>query len=183
VEADPLGWLTLVRQHFIWYPFMQLQDVYKLLYQGVMGPEHMAPSKPEFISQLQAEFEGLIPNPHQPILEPIHADMKLFRVNLRAYKSLNPSVGSLIPLFLNTFGLTLATRADLVDVWLCVVKFIDQGQLDKFTISGVRQYQRWLENKNYPAVHHSTVYRQHYQPSYRLISAQFIDLLGVPDAS
>jgi hypothetical protein len=38
---DPESLLKLIQQHLSWYPLMQPRDVYKLLYQGVMGSEHM----------------------------------------------------------------------------------------------------------------------------------------------
>jgi hypothetical protein len=42
------SWIGLVQLHSGWYPLMELRDVYKLLYQGVMGPEHSIASSEEF---------------------------------------------------------------------------------------------------------------------------------------
>ncbi len=45
---DRDGLLWLLKQHLDWYPQMELRDVYKLLYQGVMGAEHLISSPEEF---------------------------------------------------------------------------------------------------------------------------------------
>lgn len=183
VEVDTQGWLNILRQHFTWYPEMQLQDVYKLLYQGVMGSEHLAPSRQKFISRLQKEFDSLPPDIHLTLLEPIRADRKLFRLNLRAYKTHQPSIDPIISFFLDTVGLTSGTKVELVNIWHVVAQWYDQSHREIFSVSSLRQFNHWLEQENYPAVHHSEVYRENYQPSYRLISDQFIPLLGVADAS
>lgn len=49
----------LIDQHLGWYPSMEPRDVYKLLYQGVRGPEHIIGSEAAFREGLLAEFAPL----------------------------------------------------------------------------------------------------------------------------
>ncbi len=41
---DTTGWMDLIASHILRYPAMTARDVYKLLYQGILGPEHSMPS-------------------------------------------------------------------------------------------------------------------------------------------
>ena len=47
--------VEFISQHLAQRPAMQAQDVYKLLYQGVHGPEHLIASAESFLARLQAE--------------------------------------------------------------------------------------------------------------------------------
>lgn len=51
----------LIDQHLGWYPSMEPREVYKLLYQGVRGPEHIIGSEAAFREGLLAEFAPLEP--------------------------------------------------------------------------------------------------------------------------
>jgi hypothetical protein len=180
--VDPSGLLSLFRKHLDWYPHMQVQDAYKLLYQGVMGPEHLFSNLQDFSLLLVAEFESLSSDAEQQLVEPIRVDQTLFRLNLRAYKSTHSSVDSLLPHLLDTLHTNHGIKADLIENWHAYVRICVQDLLDTFPISEVQSFSGWLEQADYPAIHHSEVYRREYQPAYRLISSQFIPLLGVPDA-
>ena len=48
----PASWPALINAHLNRYPAMTVQDVYKLVYQGVMGPEHSIPSAEIFRQRL-----------------------------------------------------------------------------------------------------------------------------------
>ncbi|HSB67689.1 MAG TPA: hypothetical protein VLD65_14030, partial [Anaerolineales bacterium] len=128
------------------------------------------------------EYESLLPDIKLQLLEPIRADQTLFRLNLRAYKALHQPVKPLISLFLDTSKLSSGSNADLKDTWAAFIDLCMGGKLEGFEISAVQQFSRWLEQEDYPAVHHSEVYHREYRPSYRLIADQFIQSLEAIDA-
>ena len=68
------GFESLIAQHLARRPAMEPADVYKLLYQGVRGPEHVVASPTEFGARLAAEWDALAPGEDDPLTEPVRPD-------------------------------------------------------------------------------------------------------------
>ena len=170
--------LSLLHLHLTWYPLMGPQDAYKLLYQGIMGPEHLVATQQEFTRRLQAEFDGLLPDRDGRLFETVRPDDLLFRLNLRPYKAIHNSVDALISPLLQTSRSFHGDVTELSSAWAELIRLVERGELSLFAISEVRRLHRLLKKEDFPAVHHTEVYRQAYQPAYRLISAKFIQELG-----
>jgi hypothetical protein len=183
MQVDPDSLLNLVELHLSWYPLMELRDIYKLLYQGVMGSEHLITNGEEYTHNLRSEFAHLHPDSSQRLLEPVRLDGALFRLNLRPYKSKQLGIEVLTSYLLETAYLISGTRAELSAVWALFVKLCQQGQINLFDCKILQHFSQWLEEMEYPAIHHSEVYCHAYQPAYRLISANFISALELSDAS
>ena len=181
METDPSSLLQLVQTHLGWYPQMELGDVYKLIYQGAMGPEHLVATQQEFARRLMAELEILQPDPELHLLEPVRSDQSLYRLNLRAYKSRLYDVERLLPLFLQTSKLASSEKTDLLMTWAVFVHLCEQGEVGIFQGSEVDKFSRWLKQEDYPIIHHSEAYHRLYQPAYRLIAAQFVPELGISE--
>lgn len=162
---------------------MQLRDAYKLIYQASMGPEHSVQTPQEFAHRLALEFAPLLPDPHQHLLEPVRDDQSLYRLNLRAYKAKLHDLSQLVPWLLQTSALAKGTKSELLAVWAAFVLLCERGVIDTFRLPVIYEFTHWLEREDFPAVHHSEIYRREYQPAYRLISAQFIPNLGLNNAS
>jgi hypothetical protein len=174
--------LDLILQHLGWYPLMQPRDVYKLVFQGVMGSEHLISSPEGFIKYLVEELEPLLPEPAGRLFEPIRPDRTLLRINLRPYKALQLGADILIPPLLETARTFLGDPSQLQAEWMDFVQSCEHGQVSNFEVPEIHQFTTWLEGLKFPAVHHSEVYNQEYQPAYRLISAQFAHQLGYSHA-
>jgi hypothetical protein len=174
--------LEIILKHLSWYPLMKPRDVYKLVFQGVMGSEHLISSPEGFIKYLAEEFEPLLPEPAGRLFEPIRPDRSLLRINLRSYKALQLGVDILIPHLLETARTFLGDPSQLQAVWMALVQSCEQGQITNFDIAEIHQFTGWLEGLGFPAVHHSEVYIREYQPAYRLISAQYAHQLGYSHA-
>jgi hypothetical protein len=171
--------LTTIQLHLTWYPQMELRDVYKLVYQGVMGSEHLISSPEGFINYLVEEFEPLQANPLERLLEPIRPDLSLFRVNLRPFKALNLPVDVLVPGLLETARAFKSDLEEFKHAWMGFGKACEQGQVSSFDIGEVHQFTRWVEGLGFPAVHHSEAYGKEYRPAYRLILALIAGQLGL----
>ena len=174
--------LDIILQHLHWYPLMGLRDIYKLIFQGVMGSEHLISSPQGFINYLAEEFEPLQPDPSGRLMEPIRPDKTLLRINLRPYKArqLNPDV--LIPPLLETARYFKGETSELRISWMEFVHACQQGQFPSFDHDQTHQFTAWLEELDFPAVHHSETYNREYMPAYRLIATEFIHSLGLEDA-
>jgi hypothetical protein len=182
MQADPSLWLDLIYQHLGWYPLMEIADIYKLLYQGVMGPEHMVATQQEFARRLEAEFDSQLQDEAQPVLEVIRPDYQLYRLNLRPYKASHSSVDELIPAMLATTKLITGTLDDVRSVWSDFSHNVEQGKITRISSSLLAEFNNWLTQHAYPPIHHSEVYTREYRPAYRLISSKFIAELGLVDA-
>ncbi len=129
---------------------MELRDVYKLVYQGAMGSEHLIGSPQGFISYLNEEFEPLQADPSERLLEPILPDQSLFRINLRAYKALNLPVDVLVPGLLET---ARAFKSDLEAfklAWIGFGQACEQGQLSSLKVGDFHAFTTWVEGLGFP---------------------------------
>jgi hypothetical protein len=148
---------------------MQLQDIYKLLYQGVCGPEHLVTAPDEFATRLRIEWEAASSADTKPLLEYIRPDNSLARINLRPYKALGGDVDPLIAACLEAAQCAWGTPDDLRQVWSAFVEICRAEPAPAYSFDEVSAFSRWLEEQAYPAVHHSENYRSLYRPAYRLI--------------
>jgi hypothetical protein len=178
MRANPGGLLTLLQKHLGWYPLMEPRDVYKLLYQGVMGAEHLMPSREEYTRYLMDEFESLEPDTTGRLLEPLRPDGALYRLNLRPYKARLLGLDQLIAYLLETAHMVTGSSTELHTTWIEFIELCERGQITQFTVDSVQGFGHWLVEMGFPAVHHSDIYIREYRPAYRLISTHFIYGLG-----
>jgi hypothetical protein len=147
---------------------MELRDVYKLLYQGILGPEHMIHSSEVFIERLQDEWNGLDTENDDPVFETIRPDGKLHRVNLRPYKAMGGSLENLADACLETAKIRWGTKDELVSVWHQLTTANRELGWATVYLDEVEPFSLWLQLIKFPPVHHSESYRNSYRPAYRL---------------
>lgn len=162
-------WIPLIEQHLQKRPGMALQDVYKLLYQGVLGPEHIIETAESFKARLRSEWEHLPAGPEDELLESIRPDQTLARINLRAYRAAGGSLEQLAEACLDTAGSSFQAIGDLQEIWRSLSRYFLENHLYGFSNQEIQSFSRWLDENNFPPVHHSEIYRQMYRPAYRLI--------------
>jgi len=171
----------LLVTHFRRYHLMEIQDVYKMIYQGICGSAHILSSSiADFESALEREFIELAGNSAMPLWESIHPEGKIVRVNLAAYKVQSMDVERLSALCLWTAEVSALTKDNYEDISIAfdtLYKMCKSRKIPKFTPSEIEQYQEWIEENHYPLVHHSDAYRLNYDPHYRLIHREFLSIL------
>ncbi len=175
--------LKLLERHIGWYPLMELRDFYKLLYQGVMGSEHLQTSAEEYTQNLYSEFEQLKPDPFLRLLESVRPDRALYRLNLGSYKAQNSNIDRVTPFLVESARIVTGTRDELKAVWENFVELCLHGQICNFDAIVISQFSQRLETVNYPAMHHSEIYRIAYKPAYRLLAAKYASGLVLTDSS
>lgn len=166
----------LIDDHVTRYPAMEPADAYKLLYQGVLGPEHLIASPEAFAARLRAEYDAAPPDKAEPLWEPVRPDGTLGRVNLRPLKARGGGVEQLITGCLQTAGRAWGTPAELQAAWAAFVDLCRGGRWAAFSPAGVLALSERLAAEGYPAAHHSAAYREAYRPAYRLVSARDFSL-------
>lgn len=163
----------MIARHLRMRSHMQVRDVYKLLYQGVMGSEHLVISPREFEDRLSVEFAEIEPGESDPLFESIHPAGLLQRVNLRPYKARDGDLPRLVEACLETARHQWGTLDELQAAWSVFVRLCQQGQWPSLFLPDVMAFTRWLEKSGFPSVHHSESYRNAYRPAYRLIGSRY----------
>jgi len=161
--VDLAAFSRLIDEHLARRPLMAPADVYKLLYQGVLGPEHLITSSDDFAARLRAEYEAVEPDDSDPLWERVRPDGALKRVNLRPFKARGGDVESLTGAGLQTAERHWGTPAELRAAWAGFVELCRA-----FDPAEVLALTARLEELGYPPVHHSPGYREAYRPAYRV---------------
>lgn len=164
---------AMVQDHLTRRPAMGPRDVYKLLYQGVRGPEHLISSPQAFREYLAAEWQALKPGGDDSLREPIRPDGSLLRLNLRPFKAAGGSLEGLTAACLETACRPWGTQDELQQAWTCFVDFCKAGSWPSLTLQELETFTSLLRENNFPPVHHSERYRELYQPAYRLLAVDF----------
>jgi len=149
---------------------MEPRDVYKLLYQDVMRPEHIIGSEAAFRERLLAEFASLEAHQGKRLYEPILPDGSFVRINLWPFKFQQGDLDWLVAACLAAGQQQWGKLEELQQAWETFLGLCQEGRWPEFDLADVSSFSAWLEAQAYPAVHHSQAYQSRYQPSYRLIS-------------
>jgi hypothetical protein len=170
---------VLIQGHLTRYPAAEPRDVYKLLYQGVLGPEHIIDSAEEFESHLRAELAEVMPDDNEPLWESLRPDGQLGRLNLRPFKARGGEPARLLEACLRTAFQRWGTPEDLKRAWDTCANLARQGAWPGIAPGRFDIMTRYLILHNYPPMHHSTMFRRSYNPAYRVIAARWTGMLLV----
>lgn len=164
------SYLDLLDMHAARYRLMAGQDAYKLLYQGILGPEHLVSDPEAFQARLLADAlrAAVPPMADEPLYEPMRPDRRLLRVNLRPFKAAGGDIRALLDACLTAAAARWGTPEELRAAWAAVARACQAGRWPH--MGDVAAFSAWLEAHDYPAVHHSPRYREAYRPAYRLVS-------------
>lgn len=157
---------NVLLEHFAAYPDMQPQDAVKLVYQHTFGPGHMIKDARRAAMILQQEMASLTLGRKEPLYESIGNG--LCRLNLRPCVEKGLDSEFVLRLFLEAAQSTTATKREFRQNLRVLEKLaeedetpFDHVELDLFMIH--------YEEKGFPSVHHSEVYRASYAPAYRVV--------------
>jgi hypothetical protein len=163
----PVDLEDLLGYHHSVHQILEFQDIYKMLYQGVFGAEHLLQNKQRAFEALRLEWKELKENKQESLLEPLSLTHEYVRLNLRPVKSAGMPLDRVWTLFVNTpqgNHSMLLFKKRLQDFYA-------------LTKAGKINYnaEKWLDyceqqrNHNYPATHHSKAYKNNNHPAYRVI--------------
>lgn len=162
MKATALG--EIIEKHFQLYPDMGVQDLYKLIYQGVMGSGHSVSSAGSAGSWLAEEADRPgEPMPGETLVEEISPGGLVVRINLRPFIACGGSIEGLLRAFIRTGREFTGSTETLERRW-------ETASLlqSRFPREEMREFIAISRRGGYPAVHHSSAYREKYHPSYRV---------------
>jgi hypothetical protein len=166
----------LLGQHLQRYPHMELADIYKLLHQSALGPEHAVADPPAARARLKAEAASLGEGPEDPMTDPISPDGKLARIHLRPYIDAGHGLDLLADAFIQTARTYPGAADKLVKFCGCLGDLAGAGGIP-FPQDEVERYFQSIADQGYPAVHHSNAYREAYRPAYRVVALDLLPAL------
>lgn len=158
----------MIITHYKKYPKLQMQDIFKYLYQSSYGCEHMVSSVETVVNYILKEYENLS---FENKIETDALDGEYCRVNL-SYLNTGLSANTLGKLFYLSAQKEADAKEKLINKISVVQKLICEKLLpftkDEFEIA----VKEW-EDRGFTPVHHSDIFRQTYKPSYRVIANKF----------
>ena len=108
--------------------------------------------------------------------EPLSADGRLVRVNLRPWRAAEYDPEPVLNAFVRTAGAmppdTAHIRAELEGVDACADRLAESLQLSG---SEIRKFFNARAAEGYPAIHHSDAFTTSYRPAYRVVIRDFLD--------
>ncbi|MHA1400700.1 MAG: hypothetical protein ACTSQE_10165 [Candidatus Heimdallarchaeaceae archaeon] len=178
-----------VLKHISTHPKITWGDLYKFLYQGSCGWQHLEQigKRVEIKNWLRKELaEAQKPRKGETLFELLNTKTQLGRVNLRVWKDLfgndfeslwtlmikaSSNIPDTLELFNQNWTLVKEWRAELIlterkkdkqkleDIIACIDK--KTGSLEKC--------------KDLPLISHSLLYRKNYRPSYRIVQKEDLE--------
>lgn len=170
---------NLIIKHYSVYPEMQVQDVFKFLYQSAFGCEHLVSSSDGVREYIEREF-AKVSSEAQATVEEL--DGNYCRVHL-SYLNNGLSADTLAKLFIASAKKEdgLSSLKEKLDV----VREMIAEKLLPFSAEEFESALGAWAAEGYPAVRHSEIFKEKYKPSYRVISkdlAVFLPLFAKLDA-
>ncbi len=162
----------LLIKHYKDYPELQIQDVFKYLYQSSFGCEHLISSLEGVTDYISKEYDSTKSVSRMSVEQ---LDGNYSRVHL-SYLNDGLSVDTFGKLFFLSAKKEAGGLPNL-ETKLEVAKKLVREELLPFSAEKFENaVQEWKDN-GYPPIHHSDVFRENYKPAYRLIANEFIPFL------
>ena len=169
-KVNPNDVKTAVERIMADYPLSTLQDIYKSFFQDKFGPEHIISdtiaARKYLLSELnRTDIDSVV------VLEPTGVKGNYIRVGLGAIKSGKVDVSAFLSAFIRSANVADKSVVEQwAGEWAEAVEQIDEMNLnlenyeaDKEAISQILQQGRYV-------MHHSSQYREAYNPHYRIIA-------------
>jgi len=154
------------------YSAMQIEDLYKLVYQATMGNEHLLTDSAAVQAYLIQELASIDTSSVEPLLEEISPDGEVVRLNLRSFKTQNGDRDALFQAMMQTARTFQKSPERLEQYWHDLEQRANSGAL-AFDAAAMQSFFREMREKGFPTAHHSAVYEEQYKPAYRVILKKF----------
>lgn len=180
--SEQQDYLHIVAQHFVRYPMMQPQDLYKLTHQAAFGSGHLVPDRDQAAAMLNQEIAGLSHTSKidESLIEVIAPKSRLVRVYLRPFLIGGGNPVELLDAFVRTAN-EYRGSFELFSADWEVVQLMAKKEMFPFTLEDTNLAMRCAievmeQNQlpEYPAFSHSEIYRARYDPAYRVVCLEFL---------
>jgi hypothetical protein len=164
---------TILIDHMRRYPDWAVDDLYKLIHQAAMGPEHALTDESAVRDWLTQELTHLVPGPDESLIDPVSPNGRIVRVHLRPFAKLRLQEEALLQAFIQTAKEVHPSTDRLAEYATVATELAEEGILP-FTSGQITPYLAKLRESGFPAVHHSATYEHLYRPAYRVVTLELI---------
>jgi len=109
--------MNLIKVHLYLYKNVEIQDIYKLLFQGVFGAEHLLQDVDSAKARLVEEWDQIQAEAQEPLQVPVSSDGSIVRVNLRRCKAEGIEVTDVWDAFYRSAHNSSASKDEFDKVW------------------------------------------------------------------
>ena len=168
---DGREFAAVLTAHYEAHTALDPQDVYKLIYQRVFGPEHLIENTRAAKEQLYLEVLRLRASPPAVSLcEPLSP--QLCRVNLQPFVQSGGVVAILWRAFRQTAqSYQPGTLVDLERDWR---HFVTSPWAQRYPSETLEQFWLQMATVGFPPVHHSQAYAEANAPHYRVVLSSLL---------
>lgn len=162
----------LLLEHYRTYPLLQIQDIFKYLYQSSFGCEHMVSSSEAVTEYIRKEWEDSC-GKDEMLIDILDGDYIRVHLNFLKYGLDAETLGRL---FVDSAEKEINGRENLEDKLETARKMVSEGELPFSAEEFEKKAEEW-KTGGYPPVHHSDIFRENYHPAYRVISKRYVGFL------
>lgn len=171
--GDDICWENLIQSHVRRYPLLQVEDLYKLLYQSTLGNGHAITDSTEAARWLAQDLNDNHNDPFEPLIDTLGPCGRFARVHIRTFIRNGGDPTDLLQAFLKT-GKEIKPDSSSFHCALSAAQSMAlEGKLP-WNEDTLEKYFTEEERQHYPAVHHSLKFDSAYHPSYRVIGIKFL---------
>jgi hypothetical protein len=170
----------LIQWHLEHHKNMGIQDVYKLLYQGLFGAEHLLHDVERAKAYLEDEWQRVPALADEKLCEPASLDGTIVRANIRRCKADGISLTQLWEAFYSSVAKVKADTEQFETMWFSFATLCRLTKLP-FDAARVFQFGQEAQSQHWPAKHHTPEYREANYPAYRvLLKREFERCINMP---
>ena len=163
----------IILEHLRKYPFMEITDLIKLVFQNEFGGGHLIKDENISLRRIQEELKSIEPNKSLPLTEDIGNG--LVRLNLAALdEKISPEAINLC--FIASANEIKGSVESFESKISVIAKLCKEGSVP-FSEKQFAEYMNDYKNTGYAPVSHSEAYRKEYKPAYRIIKKEYAEIL------
>jgi hypothetical protein len=167
---------NLIQKQFLMYPEMKTEDLYKFVHQAAMGSEHAVKDFASAQKWMDEELAHMNTEYLNELYDTLTPGGSLVRVNLRPFKlGYDPML--LVNAFIKTANNFKGSIDSLKYIWSIAINLADEGNIPLNKIEMISFFKE-KEKQGFPAVHHSDLYNNLYNPAYRVVAAEYLDFIN-----
>ncbi len=158
----------LIRYHLNQHQDMDVQDVYKLLFQGVFGAEHLLQDIDKARNYLYQEFSAVNTLSLEALLEPVSVGGEIVRLNFRPAKSAGYTWQTVWDVFVASSENAGGNKKEFETIWRDTIVLCRQSEWP-FDADKMSEMGNEMAAEDYPPLHHSQAYKNANKPAYRVV--------------
>ena len=159
---------TLLLEHYKKYPALEIQDVFKFIFQSACGCETLVSDYGRVLEYIRYEYADMIPR--EPYIDPL--DGNYSRVHLGCI-GVYFTLEELADMFIRSARHEPDGKESIEKKLSLARELIESGEIKLDLREFDTQAEKW-RSLGFPAIHHSDAFRKAYHPAYRVIHNDFL---------